>query len=395
MYDDLETLEALGETLYDSGNLELSAEIFRSLIDKDSNNSAAKIMLADILNEDGDADSALLLLDEISTKDDKYTAVLMQKADIYQTLGMEEVSESILDEALKRNPKKQPLIFGMAELLYSEGKYGEASVYYLKLIKSGVTNYLNQNVQVRYACCLTFTGYFEKASQIFERFNDLLLHDDELFSKGLVFFELHEVKKAAGAIKTLIERSPDYAPAYLVLAKSYEELNQLELAYETAQKGCALDEFDMRMRMEFSHLAYKLGHIQQAIDSYESILVKDPENIEALSELSKIKFSMGLNDEVIDLLVNKESLDPVLAWNLGKSYLEEDQLDLAKDSLISVFNDFQNNPEYLLDLISLFRRDYQIKTLISVMQLYLKIVPSDDTIASEYEELRNEQKLDD
>ncbi|BDR58657.1 tetratricopeptide repeat protein [Xylocopilactobacillus apicola] len=390
IHDDPETLAVLGETLYDSGNLEQAADIFRSLIKKDPQNSAAKIMLADIINENGDADGALNLLAEIPEDDEKYLAVLMQKADIYQTIGLEEVSESLIDQALQKSPENRALIFGMAEILYSQSRYLEAKEYYQKLLDMGISSYLNQNIRLREANCLTFTGDFEAAAKIFERFNDVILRDDDLFAKGSVYFELHLPKKAIKPLETLLEKSADYAPAYLVLAKSYEELDEFDKAYEIAQKGWTIDAFDLRIRLEFAKIAIKLGYLDQAINSYQEVLKQDPENILALDELGLIYLKHNENEAVIDLLAGKEGVDPNLAWILGQAYLNKDQLELAKENLISVFNEFQDQADYLLDLINLFRKLRDVKSQLTMMQLYLKIRPTDDTIANEFEALRDE-----
>ncbi|WP_317694775.1 tetratricopeptide repeat protein [Xylocopilactobacillus apis] len=394
-YDDPQTLEVLGETLYDSGSIDQSELIFRHLIDLDPNNSSAKIMLADILNENGDTDSALLLLDEISEQDEKYLAVMMQKADIYQTMGMDEVSESLLSQALTIDPTNQALIFGMAELLYSEGKYEKAIFYYNKLLNNGVTTYLSQNIKVRYANCLNFTGKFEQAAKIYETFNNILLSDDDLFIKGTVFYEIHEFKKSIDTLEELRERTPDYASIYLVLASSYEETGNLDQAYQIALKGYEINEFDFKLLLKFSQLAQKLGHFEQAVSGYQKILKNDPENIQALINLSLIYLSKSSNQEAIELLSGQESLDPRLSWNLGQAYLRQDQLTKAQENLLAVFDQFQDEPDYLLDLITLFKKQRNIKPILAMMQMYLKLVPTDDKIATEYENLRNEQELND
>ena len=393
--DDETTLEILGETLYDSGNLVESEQIFNSLLKRDPNNTGAKIMLSDIFNEEGNTDQALLLLDEISSDDEHYLAVLMQKADIYQTLGLEEVSETLLKEAYKRSPNDLAVIFGMAELLYSEGKYKEALRYYQQILSDGITNYLNQNIKVRYANCLAFNGKFEESGAIFKSFNDILLHDEDLFSKASVFFELNEYQAAADALETLIDRTSDYGPAYLLLARSYENLDQLEDAYRVAERGSEIDEFDERILKEFASVAFKLGNFEQSKVGYKKILQRDPENIAALVDLSSNELKQQNDQEVVNLLTGKEALDPNLAWNLGKAYMNLDELQLAKQNLLLIFNEYKNNPIYLLDLIELFRKDFDIESLLSIMALYLNLIPTDDQIASEYERLKKEQEAND
>lgn len=391
--DDAQTLAVLGETLIDSGYLTPAEMIFRHLIRIEPDNLGAKVHLAEILNEEGQTDEALLLLDEISPEDEHYLAALIQKADIYQTLDLPEVSESLLKKALTIAPDQMPVIFGMAELLYSESKYAAALKYYQKLLQKGETSYFNQNLLVRKANCLAFLGQYESAAKIYENFNDFILHDDDLFLKGSVAFELKNYQNAVETLELLRQRTPDYARAYLILAQAYEALNQLATAYTVAQKGCEIDNFDLALQLEFSQLALKSGYQNQAISGFKRVLKNDPDNVIALINLSNLALQRQDNQAVTDLLTNKETLDPQLSWNLGVAWLNQDKLKLAQENLLAVFNDLQDNPAYLQDLISLFQKENQRKPLLSMMQLYLKLVPSDDKMALAYESLRDEIEL--
>lgn len=392
-YDDPQTLMTLGETLIESGHLVPAELIFQHLIKIEPQNNGAKIMLADILNENGKTDDALLLLDDVPDDDDNILSALTQKADIYQTLGMPEVSESFLKRALQIAPQQRALIFGMAELLYSESKYAAALKYYEQLIKKGVTDFLNQNLLVRKANCLSFLGQYEQASSIYNKFNDIVLRDDDLFMKGSVSFELKNYQKSIDSLEVLCQRTPDYARAYLILAQDYEKKEQFVKAYNFAQKGCEIDNFDLPLLIKFSQLALKVGHEYQAISGFKKVLKSDPDNIIALIYLSNLGLKNNDYNSVVKLLNKKETLAPQLSWNLGLAFLNMNQLNLAAENLLSCFNDLRNNPSYLSDLIELFQKLNQPKELLSIMQLYLKLVPTDDKIALAYENLRNELDL--
>src|SRR5699024_12769564 len=74
---------------------------------------------------------------------------LLILADLYQVLGMTEVSEAKLKEAARILPDESLIEFALAELYFSINKFDEAQFIYHRLLAKGETAINNVSLQER------------------------------------------------------------------------------------------------------------------------------------------------------------------------------------------------------------------------------------------------------
>src|SRR5699024_11486721 len=118
--------------------------------------------LTEIAIENDQTDEALELLQEISKEDDIYPPALFILADLYQVLGMTEVSEAKLKEAARILPDESLIEFALAELYFSINKFDEAQFIYHRLLAKGETAINNVSLQERLGTSLSLIGKFEE-----------------------------------------------------------------------------------------------------------------------------------------------------------------------------------------------------------------------------------------
>lgn len=103
-HDDDETQYNLAEELYALGFNGQAKRLYQGLLGRYPDQGDLATALADIAVSDGDTDAALNYLSRIQPGDPAYVQSLVSAADVYQTLGLYEVSEQKLLEAKRLAP---------------------------------------------------------------------------------------------------------------------------------------------------------------------------------------------------------------------------------------------------------------------------------------------------
>ena len=111
--DQNEVLAELGEELIQIGFLEEAREVFDTLQERDPENEEWLLSLAEIAMENDQIDEAFDYLDRITPQSSFYPRALLISADLYQLIGIPEVSEAKLLEAQKLLPKESLIRFAL------------------------------------------------------------------------------------------------------------------------------------------------------------------------------------------------------------------------------------------------------------------------------------------
>lgn len=124
--DDEDILEELGETLLSMGFLDEAKQVFEHLKSRQPEQETMNLPLAEIAVENNETDLALELLEEVDATSELYPQALLITADLYQVLGVPEVSEAKLKEAARILPDESLIQFALAELYFSMDRLNEA-----------------------------------------------------------------------------------------------------------------------------------------------------------------------------------------------------------------------------------------------------------------------------
>ncbi|MBI0021995.1 MULTISPECIES: tetratricopeptide repeat protein [Lactobacillus] len=385
--DEPEVLASLAENLMGLGFTDLAKDVYRSLIARFPKEDLFKIYLAEILLNDGKDDDGLSLLYDIPEDSPSYLDSLLVQADYYQTNGLLETAYSKLKKAAKIAPDEDVVKFGLAELDYLSGRYEQALDLYRDLLKRQST-FSEINLNDRLFQTLAKLGRYEEASEVIDQHGGDILDIDSKYQAALIMLAVGKNDQAIKYLDEVIDQSPDYVNAYRLLATAYENKNDDDQTLRSAQAGIAYNELDPVLYSKSASAAVRLNDFSTAEDLLQKGLKFLPEDIDLLLQLSNVYLQEGKYEENLQLFkeVDEDNLDPQAHWNLALSYQALEQDDQAKSEFLLAYPEFQNNADFLKQMIRFFNTEANSQQVVKeLLRRYLKLEPED----TEMQELNN------
>lgn len=385
--DEPEVLASLAENLMGLGFTDLAKDVYRSLIARFPKEDLFKIYLAEILLNDGKDDDGLSLLYDIPEDSPSYLDSLLVQADYYQTNGLVETAYSKLKKAAKIAPDEDVVKFGLAELDYLSGRYEQALDLYRDLLKRQST-FSEINLNDRLFQTLAKLGRYEEASEVIDQHGGDILDIDSKYQAALIMLAVGKNDQAIKYLDEVIDQSPDYVNAYRLLATAYENKNDDDQTLRSAQAGIAYNELDPVLYSKSASAAVRLNDFSTAEDLLQKGLKFLPEDIDLLLQLSNVYLQEGKYEENLQLFkeVDEDNLDPQAHWNLALSYQALEQDDQAKSEFLLAYPEFQNNADFLKQMIRFFNTEANSQQVVKeLLRRYLKLEPED----TEMQELNN------
>lgn len=385
--DEPEVLASLAENLMGLGFTDLAKDVYRSLIARFPKEDLFKIYLAEILLNDGKDDDGLSLLYDIPEDSPSYLDSLLVQADYYQTNGLLETAYSKLKKAAKIAPDEDVVKFGLAELDYLSGRYEQALDLYRDLLKRQST-FSEINLNDRLFQTLAKLGRYEEASEVIDQHGGDILDIDSKYQAALIMLAVGKNDQAIKYLDEVIDQSPDYVNAYRLLATAYENKNDDDQTLRSAQAGIAYNELDPVLYSKSASAAVRLNDFSTAEDLLQKGLKFLPEDIDLLLQLSNVYLQEGKYEENLQLFkeVDEDNLDPQAHWNLALSYQALEQDDQAKSEFLLAYPEFQNNADFLKQMIRFFNTKANSQQVVKeLLRRYLKLEPED----TEMQELNN------
>lgn len=385
--DEPEVLASLAENLMGLGFTDLAKDVYRSLIARFPKEDLFKIYLAEILLNDGKDDDGLSLLYDIPEDSPSYLDSLLVQADYYQTNGLLETAYSKLRKAAKIAPDEDVVKFGLAELDYLSGRYEQALDLYRDLLKRQST-FSEINLNDRLFQTLAKLGRYEEASEVIDQHGGDILDIDSKYQAALIMLAVGKNDQAIKYLDEVIDQSPDYVNAYRLLATAYENKNDDDQTLRSAQAGIAYNELDPVLYSKGASAAVRLNDFATAENLLQKGLKFLPEDIDLLLQLSNVYLQEGKYEENLQLFkdVDEDDLDPQAHWNLALSYQALDQNEQAKSEFLLAYPEFQNNADFLKQMIRFFNTEANSQQVVKeLLTRYLKLEPED----TEMQELNN------
>ncbi|ERL66574.1 tetratricopeptide repeat protein [Schleiferilactobacillus shenzhenensis] len=392
-HDDDDTLYDLGQQLYGLGFTPQAKRIFEKLLRDHPEEDELRTYLADIAVSAGDNDAAIDLLAAIQPDSPAYVQGLLATADVYQTMGIPEVSEQKLKEAKRLAPDEPVIDFALAELYFTLGRYEEALPYYQRLQDQGVDTMAEVVIGQRLGATLAGMGDYEEAITAYEDLPREALDADTTYQLGMLYLETKQYQQAIKTLTELQQSTPDYAPLYPALARAQAGLNQLTDALATVHIGLGFDEFNSDLLKLGFNYATRVGDEDRAVDFAKKELDQDPDDQDMIISLSNLYVKDGQDDANIALLTQAAAaheLDPQMYWNIAKSYEREEKMDQAKENYLLAYPHFRENTDFLLDLIRFFQSIAARQELLAALKQYLRLVPTDMAMQDLYDDLLDE-----
>ncbi|MDT2571274.1 tetratricopeptide repeat protein [Enterococcus raffinosus] len=385
--DDPEILASLAEELQALGFLEEAKKVLEKLVTDFPQEDVFYLSLAEIAIENDDIDGAFSYLEKIEPDSENYLESLLVTADLYQVLGIPEVSEAKLLQAKTIAPEEPLITFALAELHFSANQLGEAINDYGQLQKQGIDEIANVSIDERIGSAYSMMGGFEEAIPFLERALEKEHTSDRLFQLGFTYYQLHDHQKAINYLQELITLDPQYQSGYYYLADSLKEEELLEEALLAAEEGIKENPYQVELLHLASEIAYRLRDSKKAEELLIQAIETGDKMDETLLTLSNLYLNEDQPDKAIEMISQMDEEDnPYAAWNLAQAYNELEDFDAARTYYKQAYEDLSHEPDFLKAYGVFLREDGQLEQARVVLMSYLQQEPGDLEVQSLLEE---------
>ncbi|MDN6640349.1 MAG: hypothetical protein L0L10_06160 [Tetragenococcus sp.] len=386
--DDEDILEELGESLLSIGFLEEAKQVFENLKSRQPEQKAMNLPLAEIAVENNETDAALELLEEIDSTSELYPQALLITADLYQVLGIPEVSESKLKEAARILPDEPLIQFALAELYLSMDRFNEAEFIYQHLLELGEDEINNVSINERLGTTLSLEGDFENAVEYLETALEEGETDERLFQTAFVYRQLQDNDKTIHYLQELRSLNPQYLALYLPLAKSLQEEELTEEAQTVAEEGIHENPYQVDLYHFASENSYRLHDAKKAEDYLLQALELEEKTDETLLKLSNLYLNEERFEEAIKIVGRMENpQNPYALWNLAHAYNELEEFEQAGQYYEQASVNLKNEPDFMKEYGIFLREEGRLEEAKSYLSHYLEYEPGDMEAASILDDL--------
>ncbi|MFV0560874.1 MAG: tetratricopeptide repeat protein [Enterococcus sp.] len=386
--DPADVLSELGEQLLSLGFLEEAKSIFEKLVKDFPETDGLNIPLAEIAIENDQIDEAFEYLEKIAKESDYYPQALLATADLYQVIGIPEVSEAKLKEAANLLPDEPLIQFALAELYFSVNRFKEAATIYETLINSDIEELSNVSMQERLGNALSMQGEFEAAIAPLEKALEEEVTDDRLFHLAFTHLQLKNNQEAINYLQQLRTLNPRYQSLYLYLGQALQEEEQIEEAQQVLEEGIKENPYQVELYHLASENAYRLHDKQQSEALLLQALELGDKRDETLLTLSNLYLNDERYEDVVDA-VNQmdETENPYAQWNLAHAYNALEDFAVAAAHYEQAARELQNEPDFLKEYAYFLREEGKLAETRALLERYLHQVPGDMEVLSLLEDL--------
>ena len=378
-YDNNDYLMALQEVLIQAGYIDLAQPLIEHLLEKTQDNSLY-LSLAEIAIENNQIDEAFQALDHIEKESDDYIQALVIAADLYQVIGVPEVSEQKLKEA--KSLTNDPLItFALAELYNSTGAFEQAKKLYEELLAQGEQTMANISLQERLVEILMNQGQFEEALHILNNIDEL--SSQMQFFQALAYYQTEESEKALSIFKKLKENHPELTAVYYYLAEGLMKENQLEEAQAIAEEGLKAEPLNIQLYLLIAEIFYRQHDIKEAEHYLTQALEIDDFNGGDQARLSLATFyiTQEESEKALALLQNVNETDGYVHWLLAQAYRQEEEYEKAMEHYEQARVEMDHDLLFMRDYGLMLREEGRLEEAYQQLTHYSQHQPDDIEIA--------------
>jgi len=388
--DSDELVYSLAEELYALGFLNQSRRAYKKLLNKYPDEDEIRTALADIAIEDGNIDEAQDYLAQIMPDSTSYLQSLLVKADIYQSEGLNESAEHSLLQAEKIAGHEDIIQFALAEFYYANQAYQNAIPRYRELLLRGQREISRVDIVARIGVAYAQVGNYENAVGYLEQIKPETMSVDTRFQLGVLYQENARQEDAIKVFNDILEIDPKYTSIYPLLGQAYESQQDIESAYRTYQVGLSEDETNTRLYRLAGSAAEQIGDIDAAKAYYQQALVVDDEDVTTIILLSSLLLSERQFEEDINLLtqyIANDVIDPQFYWDLARANGAIGNEEETEKNWLTAEPYFQENTQFLSDIIAWYHEQGNQELEIKTMQQYLFLEPDDADMQMRLEDL--------
>lgn len=275
------------------------------------NDIAVFLIRADIFLSQGKHEMALDVLkyaQSIAEDSDDICDLFLEKADVYEDMGLYLEVIDALQEVLKHNPENEEALNRIWFCVELTGKYEESMLFHKTMVDKFPYNHL-----AWFNLGHAYTG-LEKYDEALEAFGFVTAIEEEFepayIFTGDVYFYKNEFNAALDAYHEALKIAKSNKDIFYKVAECYEQLKDFHKARVYLRKAIAIDPY-------FDEAFFKIGetyreeeNLPKAITAFERALKISPENIDFLSTLGDALIMNAEVDRAVPVLEKVLELDP-------------------------------------------------------------------------------------
>lgn len=387
-FDDQDILAELSEQLLRMGFIDDAKRILEETRNLAGEDAAAHLALAEIAIENNEIETAFEHLEQVTTADPEYPESLIIMADLYQLLGIPEVSEAKLKEAKHILPDEPVIDFALAELYFSNEQYGQAILAYQGLQQQGIEEFSGVSFNERIGSAYSMMGGFEEAVAYLEKAVAEESTDDRLFQLAFTYIQLGDNQKAILYLEELRALNPQYQSLYYYLGEALKEDEQLNEAYDVLEEGLQENPYQVELYHLASEVAYRLHDTNKAKELLQQALELPEKNDETRLSLSSIYLREAEPEKALELLAAVDEQDnPYVQWNLAQAYALLEEFTAARAAYEQAYTGLEHEPDFLKEYALFLREDGNPELAQKLLEHYVHHEPGDMEAQSILEDL--------
>ncbi|MDH5581073.1 MAG: hypothetical protein OEY33_04140 [Bdellovibrionales bacterium] len=202
--------------------------------------------------------------------------------------------------------------------------------------------------------------------------------------------------KAMRILRDGIKSNPDYVLGYLGLSFCYFDQGQFQLAYNTLRPFVNTNRDNLRLQKLFAQVCYRIGHLEEALETYKYILFINPRDEEAKERVSELEDNY-VKTEVVDQIgpvVEDEDSDYFEIKDLsprpmGMEEIKWVQKDLSEiETKDSEHKSEESSPVITHTLVDLYCAQGHFKKALELLNKLLTLDPKDQRTLNKIEEVK-------
>lgn len=202
------------------------------------------------------------------------------------------------------------------------------------------------------------------------------------FGRAGALHLLGRKEEAVAELTRLLEKRPDYAPAWRVRAMVLGELGEAGRALADWDRFHALAGGDWKTRLAWAQCMQQAGRWSEAADQFQAILDAEPSNDAALLGLALSQLRLHRAEEALALLeryLERHPSDATARFGKAVALQLTGELDRAAELYGELVSDPVHGQDALINLIHIHRQQGNIAMLEECSRKLLELQPDSET----------------
>jgi len=324
---------AAGEVLYrlflERRRIHEAIEVCRFLIDSEPENFRGYDALITVYRQMKDLENVESVLLEALEKNPSSLRIRAEMARLYRDQDRKQEEISAYREILRYFPNNEGTLISLAEVLFRDGQLNEADLLITRLLEK---DFRDDRLLARLGFLAFDRGNFRQSYRIFVELNGRGPNNFEaVYYAGLSKLRVGDYGDALALFESIPEAESLYPDARIQCAVVFEKLEDFPAALGCIREALEFSK-DRSIEIYLSSLLVKSGDLSGGISVLESLLAKQPTDIELLFNMGVLYGEAQLEADALDYMnqvLVREPDHPGALNYVGYTWVEQG-LNLSK-----------------------------------------------------------------